>query len=102
MKTVLCLALAVFVTPPAAMAQTTAAAMPTEPIGAIVNAFKTHDIVMLSDPHGRMPMQTFLLSLIRDPRLADSVNDIVVEPASARYQDVVDRFVRGDDVSETH
>jgi hypothetical protein len=37
---------------------------------------------------------------IRDPRLPDAVKDIVVETASARYQDAIDRFVRGDDVPD--
>ena len=83
-----------------ASAQTARRATATEPVAAILDAFKTHEIVTVSDPHGRMPMQAFLLALIRDPRFADTVNDIVVEPASSRYQDVVDRFVRGDDVRE--
>ena len=40
----------------------------------------------------------FLLSLIRDPRFVGTVDDIVVEFGNARYQDVADRFVRGEDV----
>ena len=43
-------------------------------------------------------MQAFLLSLVRDSRFAGVVNDIVIETASARYQDAIDRFVRGEDV----
>ena len=43
-------------------------------------------------------MQAFLLSLIRDARFPAAVNDIVIETASSRYQDAIDRFVRGDDV----
>jgi len=71
---------------------------PVEPIAAILNAFQSHDIVGLSDPHGNVQMQAFLLSLVRDPRLPANVNDFVVETASARYQDAIDRFVRGEDV----
>ena len=52
----------------------------------------------LTDPHGNIQVQAFLLSLVRDPRFPDAANDIVIETASARYQDVIDRFVRGDDV----
>ena len=74
------------------------AAVPIEPIAAITEAFRTHEIVTLTDPHGNVQMQAFLLSLIRDPRFPDVVNDIVIETASARYQDAIDRFVRGDDV----
>lgn len=73
-------------------------ATPVEPVTAIVEAFRAHDLVALTDPHGNVQVQAFLLSLVRDPRLAAVASDIVIETASARYQDVVDRFVRGDDV----
>jgi hypothetical protein len=73
-------------------------ATPVEPIAAILDAFRTHDIVTLTDPHGNVQVQTFLLSLLRDSRFPETVNDIVIETASARYQDVIDRFIRGDDV----
>lgn len=72
--------------------------LPQDPIAAIVNAFSTHDVVAVSDPHGNVQMQAFLLSLVRDPRFAAAAPDIVLETLSARYQDVIDRFVRGDDV----
>jgi hypothetical protein len=71
---------------------------PANPITAVLDAFRTHDIVTLSDPHGNVQVQAFLLSLIRDGRFPLAVNDIVIETASARYQDAIDRFVRGDDV----
>jgi hypothetical protein len=84
----------------AAAAQTASPhpAVPVEPIAAIIDAFRTHDIVAVSDPHGIAQVQTFLLALIRDARFPAAVTDIVVETASARYQDAIDRFVRGDDV----
>lgn len=74
------------------------AATPVDPLAAILEAFRTHNVVTLTDPHGNVQIQSFLLSLVRDPRFADVANDIVIETASARYQDVLDRFVRGDDV----
>ena len=73
-------------------------ATPVDPIAAIIEAFRTHDIVTLTDPHGNVQVQAFLLSLVRDPRFPEAVNDIVIETASARYQDAIDRFIRGDDV----
>jgi hypothetical protein len=76
-------------------------ATPVDPIAAIIEAFRTHNVVTLSDPHGNVQVQAFLLSLIRDPRFPEAVNDIVIETASARYQDAIDRFVRGDDVDRT-
>jgi hypothetical protein len=75
------------------------AAAPVDALAAIVDAFRTHDVVTLTDPHGNVQIQSFLLALVRDPRFPDAANDIVVETASARYQDVIDRFVRGDEVA---
>jgi hypothetical protein len=39
--------------------------------------------------------------LIREPRFADVVNDIVVESGNSRFQDVVDAFVSGRQVPDT-
>jgi hypothetical protein len=82
----------------AVQSSTHGAAAPVEPITAIVEAFRTHDIVAVTDPHGNVQVQAFLLSLIADPRFTSAVNDIVIETASSRYQDAIDRFVRGDDI----
>ncbi|PYR63729.1 MAG: hypothetical protein DMF87_20175 [Acidobacteria bacterium] len=67
--------------------------MPVEPIAAIVDAFRTHEIVAISDPDGNVQLQAFLLSLVRDARFPAAVNDIVSELLSARYQDAIDRFI---------
>lgn len=75
-------------------------AVPLEPISAILDAFKTHQIVALGEgAHGNEQGHAFRLSLIRDPRFATTVNDIVVESGNARYQDVMDRYTNGGDVS---
>jgi hypothetical protein len=73
-------------------------AVPVEPIAAILDAFRSHAVVAIPGPHGNEQLQAFELSLIRDPRFAAMVNDIVVEDGNARYQDLMDRFVRGDNV----
>jgi hypothetical protein len=74
-------------------------AVPIEPIGAIVDAFRSHAIVALGEgSHGNEQAHAFRLALIRDPRFAAIVNDVVVECGNAKYQDVMDRFVRGDEV----
>jgi hypothetical protein len=82
----------------AAQARLRSTATMVDPIPAIVEAFRTHNVVALTDPHGNVQMQQFLLMLVRDPRFADVANDVVVEMLSARHQDVIDRFVRGDEV----
>jgi hypothetical protein len=75
-------------------------AVPLEPVPAILDAFQTHQIVAIGDTHGNEQGHAFLLSLIRDSRFAAVVNDIVVEFGSARYQDVADRYVRGDELPD--
>lgn len=71
---------------------------PVEPIGAILDAFATHPIVALCDAHGNEQSHAFLLSLLRHPRFAATVDDIVVEFGGAKHQDVIDRFVRGEEI----
>jgi hypothetical protein len=88
-----------------ALGQTAAAprpAVPLEPTAAILDAFKTHAIVALGDGvnHGDEQSAAFRSTLYRDPRFVSTVNDIVVEFGSARYQSVADRFVNGEPVPE--
>jgi hypothetical protein len=73
-------------------------AVPVDPIPAILDAFRVHEIVAIGDAHGSAQAQDFLKSLVRDPRFAATVNDIVVEFGNARYQELVDRYVTGDDI----
>ena len=76
-------------------------AIPVEVIPAILEAFRTHRIVSYPGGHtDGNEGQAQLRALIRDPRFASTVNDIVVEFGSSRYQDLMDRYTRGDDVSE--
>ena len=53
---------------------------------------------MLGHPHGNEQKHRFQLSLLRHPHFAAVVSDIVEECGNSRYQDVMDRFVRGEDV----
>jgi hypothetical protein len=74
--------------------------VPLDPLTTIIGAFRTHDIVALGEgAHGNEQGHAFRLALVRDPRFAAAVNDVVVEFGNARYQDVMDRFVRGENVS---
>jgi hypothetical protein len=73
-------------------------AVPVDAITGILDAFKEHQIVALSDAHGNAQAHAFLIALIRSERFASTVNDIVVEFGSARYQETMDRFVDGQDV----
>ncbi len=74
-------------------------AAPVEPIAAIVEAFRSHPIVALGNVEGgNEQAHAFQLALLRDSRFTAAASDILVEFGNARYQDVVDRFVRGEDV----
>ena len=77
---------------------TAQAPAPVEPIAAVLEAFKTHSLVAMSDAHGNRQSHAFRLALIRDPRFPNVVNDIVLELGNALYQDVADRYVRGEEV----
>lgn len=74
-------------------------AVPLEPVAALLDAFESHDVVALGDPHGDVRAHAFRLSLIRDARLVPAVDDIVVEWGNALYQDVMDEYVNGADVA---
>src|SRR4030095_4282010 len=75
-------------------------AVSVDPKNAILDAFRSYSIVALSEgTHGNEQSLSFQLSLIRDSRFADRVNDIVLEGPNARYQDVMNRYVRGEDVT---
>jgi len=78
-----------------------APAVPIDPVQGIIDAFRSHAVVALGEgAHGNDQSHAFRLALLRDPRFAATVNDIVLEGANAAYQDIIDRFVRGEDVSE--
>jgi hypothetical protein len=65
----------------------------------VIGAFETANLVALGECHGVRQDSEFRLRLIEDPAFARSVNDIVVEFASALNQDLLDRFVHGGDVT---
>jgi hypothetical protein len=74
-------------------------AVPADPIDKILNAFQIHPLVALGEGgHGNEQFHRFRLALIRHPRFAATVNDIVVESGNAKYQAVMDRFVFGENV----
>jgi hypothetical protein len=76
-------------------------AQPVDPISTIINAFRSHSIVALGEgEHGSEQDQALRLSVIRDPRFATVVNDIVTEKGNSKYQDVMDQFTKGGAVSD--
>jgi hypothetical protein len=74
-------------------------AAPVEPIAAIVEAFRSHSIVALGNVEGgNQQSHAFQLALLRDSRFTAVANVILVEFGNALYQDVIDRFLRGEEV----
>ena len=81
-------------------AQGPAPAVPLEPVPAILDAFQSHNIVALGEPHMIEQGHALRVALVRDPRFPRVVNDIVWECGSARYQGVMDRYMKGEPVSD--
>ena len=76
-------------------------AVPIDPIVGILDAFKSHSLVALGEGrHGNEQGHQFRLALLREPRFAAIVQDIVVEFGSARHQPAMDRFIQGGQVSD--
>jgi hypothetical protein len=65
---------------------------------AVVQAFQSHDIVMLGEPHGNKQEYDWLRSLVGTAEFANLVDDIVMEFGNSSYQKTVDRYVSGEDV----
>ena len=83
-------------------AAATKPAIPLDPVDGILAAFRTHQLVTLGEGgHNNEQGYAVRMSLIRDPRFPKVVNDIVVEFGNSRYQDVMDRYARGEDVPYT-
>jgi hypothetical protein len=75
-------------------------AVPVEPVDAVLDAFQAHSLVALGEPHRNEQAHAMRVALLRDRRVANVIDDIVVEFGSARYQGVIDRFVRGEQVPD--
>jgi hypothetical protein len=91
------LALTMGVVVAAASAQTPG--VPADPTSVILGAFRTHPLVALGEgQHWNLQAHALRTALVRDPRFAGVLDDLVVEFGDARYQGVIDRYVAGGDV----
>jgi hypothetical protein len=64
----------------------------------IFAAFKKYPLVGLGDAHGLAEEGEFYGQLIRDPRFAAEVGNVVFEVASSSHQATLDRYLNGEDV----
>jgi hypothetical protein len=74
---------------------------PADAFDGIIKAFDKFPIVALGEAHHLQEEADFIAQLIRRPDFSAKVNDIVVEFGNALYQDVIDRYVAGQEVSRT-
>lgn len=64
----------------------------------VFEAFKAHPLVGLGEWHGLAQMLDFYVVLLRDPRFAAEVGNIVLEVGDSSQQAVIDRYVNGENV----
>jgi hypothetical protein len=75
------------------------APVPRTAVSAVLDLFEQYPIVALSEgPHNNQKGHEFRMALVRDPRFARLVNDVVVEAGNSSYQAVMDRFTAGEAV----
>jgi hypothetical protein len=82
-------------------AQTASRVAPTvrPAIDGILTAFEKYPLVGIGDAHGLAQEEDFFADLIRDPRFAKEVGNVVVEFGTATHQDILDRYTNGGAVS---
>jgi hypothetical protein len=64
----------------------------------IFEAFQMYPLVGLGETHRRAQEIDFYTELIRDPRFAGDVGNVVVEFGGAAHQGIIDRYVAGENV----
>ena len=68
-------------------------------VSGLLDAFKTHPLVGLGEIHGLAQELDFYAALVRDPRFADEVGNLVLEFANASHQDTLDRYLAGENIA---
>lgn len=69
-------------------------------ISGLIDQFKTYPLVGLGDYHGLAQELDFYAALVRDPRFAEEVGNLVME-FGAVSQPIIDRYLSGEDVPYT-
>jgi len=65
----------------------------------VLDLFKQKSVVAIADAHGLAQEEAFYSALVRDPRFAKQVGNVVVEFGGSGAQDIVDRYENGEGVS---
>jgi hypothetical protein len=69
---------------------------PRDAIASILAALDRHPLVALAESHLSQEMHDVRMALLYHPALPGKIDDIVVEFGNARFQDLADRFILGD------
>ena len=85
------------------MAQKAGSPLESEPsvkpaVDGVMSAFQTHALVGICDWHGLAQQEDFYIDLLRDPRFAKDVGNVVVEFGGAAQQATIDRYINGEEV----
>jgi hypothetical protein len=70
---------------------------PVNGVDAVISAFARVPIVALGVSHTDEDDE-FAVAVVRDPRFAKTVRNVVIECGNSLYQPVLDRYIAGDDV----
>jgi hypothetical protein len=70
-------------------------------VDGIFDLFQQKPVVALGDAHGMAQEEAFYSVLVRDPRFAEQIGNVVVEFGGSSAQKIIDRYVAGEDVPFT-
>src|SRR5580700_3059362 len=68
-------------------------------IDGILAGFQNHPLVAIGNQEDSAQQEDFYAALVRDPRFARDVGNVVVEFGAGAHQDIIDRYLNGGDVS---
>ncbi|MDQ4099050.1 MAG: hypothetical protein M3121_00950 [Chloroflexota bacterium] len=72
--------------------------LPPNGVEALIDLFDEHSLIAIGEDHGVWEIHDFLWSVLRHPNFPEKANNLVVEYGNSLYQDVIDRYVAGEDV----
>ena len=67
-------------------------------VDGVLELFRKNSVVALADAHGLAQEEAFYSAIVRDPRFVEEVDNVVVEFGGELSQDIIDRYVAGEDV----
>ena len=70
----------------------------TNAVDGIFAAFQKHPVVGLGEEHNLAQEMDFYVDVIRDPRFASEVGNVVLEIGDAAQQQTIDRYINGETV----